>query len=319
MLLLWITLCFTWPGTMGFTVHSIKEGLCLEDSFEGEVYLKKCNLDSDLQQWMWTDRWFLLNTGTMRCLSTVHSDSVQTVKCNSDEHIKWHCKAQEIFSVKNSLSLSAEGGKLVLDVGQHRWTSLDADDICQDKLRSRRQSETDFERDFDEDMQKPKMTVAQMKFLQWYYRTEDPTSWKFAMLGFAFLGLLIGCVIVVMDMMGSRSRKQIAKYRSSTKVTGVKPEMEELQVIIKDQVKQEKNCSTPLLQNSHTDSKSTNELKPGEIVVTWKDGNISSLYPEAVAYGEVKEEVQSLDIKDSHDGQDVETPNTPDESEDHAL
>lgn len=115
-----------------------------------------------------------------------------------------------------------------------------------------------------------------------------------------------------------RSRKQIAKYRASTKVTVVKPEMEELRVIITE-VKEEKNCSTPLLQNSHTDSKATEELKPGEIVVTWKDGNVSSLYPEAVAYGEVKEEVQSLDIKDSHDAQDVETPNTPDESEDHAF
>ncbi|XP_051755448.1 solute carrier family 51 subunit beta [Ctenopharyngodon idella] len=307
MLLLWIALSLTWPGTIGFTIHNIKEDLCLEDSTEGGVELKTCSVDSVLQQWMWTDHWFLVNTGTLRCLSAIHSDPVQTITCDSGEHIKWQCKAQQLISLKNALVLSSERGKLRLNRGEHNiWTSLDATDICQNKLRSRRDS--DFEADeFDFAEGPPAMSEAQMKFLQWYYRTEDSTSWKFGMLAFAFLGLLIGAMLLVMGMMANRNRKQIAKYKAATKVTAVNPETEQLQVIV-TQIKEEKTLSIPsehiTTHNSHRDweepstySKASEELKPGEIVVTWKDGNVSTLYPEPVSEGEGEEDIHNTDVE----------------------
>ncbi|XP_051571485.1 solute carrier family 51 subunit beta [Myxocyprinus asiaticus] len=303
MLMWWIALTLTWPGTNSFMIHNKKESLCLEDSNEGEVQLQRCNQDSVHQQWIWTDSWFLVNAGTLRCLSAAHSDPVQTITCTSGDQFIWQCKAQQLISLSNSLVLSAEGGKLSLNRGEHnKWKSLDVDDICQDKLRSRRQSETD-EFGFAETEGPPApqgMSEAQMRFLQWYYRTEDPTTWKFAMLAFAFLGLLIGCMLLVMAMMASRNRKQIAKYKASIKVKEVNSEMEELQVIITDkvtEVKEEKPSSTTPMQNSHTDweessdnVKVTEELRPGEILVTWKDGNVSTLYPEPVQEGEGEEE-----------------------------
>ncbi|XP_051561779.1 uncharacterized protein LOC127445626 [Myxocyprinus asiaticus] len=295
MLLLWIAFSLTWPGTIGFMIHNVMENLCLEDSNKGGVQLQKCSQDTVLQQWMWTDSWFLVNVGTLRCLSAAQSDPVQTITCNSGDHIMWQCKDQQLISLTNSLALITEGGKLSLNRGEHnKWKSLDADDICQDKLRSR--SETD-EFDFaeTEGPSAPQgMSEAQMRFLQWYYRTEDPTLWKFAMLAFAFLGLLIGCMLQVMATMANRNRKQIAKYKASINVTEVKPEMVELQA---QRVKEEKPSSTTPTQNSHTDweesptnSKVTEELRPGEIMVTWKDGNVSTLYPEPVQEGEGEEE-----------------------------
>ncbi|XP_048039666.1 solute carrier family 51 subunit beta [Megalobrama amblycephala] len=314
MLLLWIALSLTWPGTFGFTIHNIKEDLCLEDSTEGGVELKTCSLDSVLQQWMWTDHWFLVNTGTQRCLSAIHSNRVQTTTCDSGEHIKWQCKAQQIISMKNALALSSERGKLRLNRGEHNiWKSLDAADICQNKQRSRRDSDLEADEfDFAEGPPAQAMSEAQMKILQWYYRTEDPTSWKFGMLAFAFLGLLIGAMLLVMGMMANRNRKQIAKYKAATKVTGVNPETEQLQVIV-TQVKEEKTLSIPsehiTTHNSHRDweepsTYSKEELKPGEIVVTWKDGNVSTLYPEPVSEGEGEEDVHSTDVE-------IESQNSP--------
>ncbi|XP_067301266.1 solute carrier family 51 subunit beta [Pseudorasbora parva] len=314
MLLLWIALSLTWPGTFSFTIHNIKEDLCLEDSTEGGVELKTCSLDSVLQQWMWTDHWFLVNTGTLRCLSSTHSDPVHTVSCDSGEHIKWQCKAQQLISLKNTLALSSERGKLRLNRGEHNiWKSLDADsDICQNKLRSRRDSDLEADEfDFAEGPPAQGMTEAQIKFLQWYYRTEDPTSWKFGMLAFAFLGLLIGAVLLVMGMMANRNRKQIAKIKASTKVTEVDPEMEGLQVIVTDkvsQVKEEKALSISSehisTHNSHgdweepsTNTKASEEMKPGEIVVTWKDGNVSTLYPEPVSEGEGEEDIHNTNVE----------------------
>ncbi|CAM4518208.1 unnamed protein product [Leuciscus chuanchicus] len=312
LLLLWIALFLTWPGTFSFTIHNIKEDLCLEDSAEGGVELKTCSLDSVLQQWMWSDDWFLINTGTLRCLSSIHSDPVQTISCSdSGQHIKWQCKAQQLISLKNALALSSERGNLKLNSGEHNiWKSLDAADICQNKLRSKRDSDLEADEfDFPEEPPAQGMTEAQMKFLQWFYRTEDPTSWKFGMLAFAFLGLLIGAMLLVMGMMANRNRKQIAKYKAATKVTELNPEMEGLQVIVTDkvtQVKEEKSLSISseniTTHNSHrdweepsTNSKASEEMKHGEIVVTWKDGNVSTLYPEPVSEGEGEQDVHNTD------------------------
>ncbi|XP_026071962.1 uncharacterized protein LOC113051974 isoform X1 [Carassius auratus] len=295
-------------GTTGFTIHSMKEGLCLEDSSEGAVELKTCRLDSVLQQWKWTDHWLLVNTGTLRCLSAVHTDPVQTITCDSSQHIKWQCKAQQLIGLQNSLTLSTEKGKLRLNAGDPgTWKSLDAGDICQNKARSRRESELEADEfDFAEGPPAPRMTEAQMKFLQWYYRTEDPTTWKFGMLAFAFLGLLIGAMLMVMGMMANRNRKQIAKYKAASKVTAVKAETEELQVMVTDkvtEVKEEKTHFIPSENNSHRDreepsfdSKASEELKPGETVETWKDGNVSTLCPEPAEEGQGEEDVHNTDV-----------------------
>ncbi|XP_043101286.1 solute carrier family 51 subunit beta [Puntigrus tetrazona] len=313
MLLYWITLglSLTWPGTTSFTLHSTKEGLCLEDSSEGVVELRACSLDSVLQQWTWTDRWFLVNAGTRRCLSAVHTGPVRTGACDSGEHIKWQCEAQQLIGLQNSLALSTERGKLRLSAGGHdAWESLDAGNICHDKLRSRRESDSeDDEFDFAEGPPKPRMTEAEMKFLQWYYRTEEQTSWKFGMLAFAFLGLLMGAMLLVIGMMANRNRKQIAKYKAASKFTEAKPETEKLQVIVPDEVaevKEEKSHFTPSehisTNNSHRgweepsyDSAASEGLKPGEIVVTWKDGNVSTLYPEPAEEGQAEEDVHNTD------------------------
>ncbi len=81
--------------------------------------------------------------------------------------------------------------------------------------------------------------------------------------------------------------------------------MEELQAIVTDkvtEVKEEKTHSTPSehinTHNSHRDweepsydSKASEGLNPGEIVVTWKDGNVSTLYPEPAEEGQGQEDV----------------------------
>ncbi|XP_056317019.1 solute carrier family 51 subunit beta [Danio aesculapii] len=287
MLLFWIALCLMWPGTLSFRMLSSRDGLCLEDTSDRGLQLKSCSLDSVLQQWMWTDQQLLMNAGSLKCLSAIHTDPVRTVSCESAEQIQWRCKDQQLIGLVNGLSLSTEKGKITLSrAGQHMWRSVDTSDICQKTLRSRRDSdlETD-EFDFAETSPEQRMTEAQMKFLQWYYRTEDPTPWKFGMLAFAFLGLLIGAMLIVMGMMANRNRKQIAKYKASTKVKEVKTETEELQVIITD------NNEEKTQHNTTHNSGVSDELKPGEIMVTWRDGNVSTLYPEPADEGQAEEDV----------------------------
>ncbi|XP_066502983.1 solute carrier family 51 subunit beta isoform X2 [Hoplias malabaricus] len=285
MLLLWIALCLGCQ-VGSFMIHNTVDSLCLEDPGAG-VYLRRCRVDSDLQQWVWKETRFLVNVETQRCLSAVHQDPVRTLECDGGDHLQWQCESHRLISVNRSLELTVDRGTVTLSSSgkNNRWKSLDEGDICQDKLRSRRQSESsefEFTED-DEGLNGQAMTEEQREFLRWYYRTEDSTPWVFAILALSFVALLVGCVLLVVGMMGNRNRRKIAKYKAvAAASSSTNHKMEELQVII--HTKEDKNSFTAPMPNSHWDTEpvggasETEALKPGEIIVTWKDGNVSNLY-----------------------------------------
>ncbi|XP_060740427.1 solute carrier family 51 subunit beta [Tachysurus vachellii] len=291
MLWVWITLCIMWQGTSSFMIHNKVERLCLEDSLgDAGVQLKRCSVDSELQQWVWTERMFLMNVHTQRCLSAFHSDPIQTLECDGEDYLQWQCMDHRLISMSHSLELGVQQGSLTLiNTGKRtRWTSLDQGDICQEKLRSRKQRDTD-EFPSTEDT----MTEEQREYLRWYYRTEDATPWKFAMLGLSLVVLLMGCVLCIMGLMSNKHRREIAKYKTATAASPalVKVEMEELQIITVS--KEDKNSYPDPTQDGQLESKApleeaseTEALNPGEIMVTWKDGTASKLYSDSNEEGE---------------------------------
>ncbi|KAL7866801.1 hypothetical protein AOLI_G00146150 [Acnodon oligacanthus] len=297
MLWLWVALCLTWQGANSFLIHSALEGLCLEDSGrDAGVHLRRCNLDSQLQQWIWTETWFLMNVGTQKCLSALRDDPVQTVECDGEDHLQWQCVNRRLLSVSRPLELTADSGVLTLTNSgkNYMWKSLDEGNICQDRLRSRRQSEDNEFTEDDRAQMGPPMTPEQREYLRWLYRAEDPTPWILAMLALSFVALLLGSAFLVMGMMGSRNRKKIAQYKAAAAASpSSKFETEELQVIT--HAKDDMNSHTAPKQDNHTDNteptggdSETEAPKPGEIIVTWKDGNVSNLYSDSPEDGEEK-------------------------------
>ncbi|KAJ7994769.1 hypothetical protein DPEC_G00252910 [Dallia pectoralis] len=302
---LWVTLCLLLPGTSSFMIHNTLHSLCLEDNpSTGLVKLNKCSLDSELQQWIWWDRSVLKNLGTSRCLSATQAEPIITVHCQGvvgEENrgggeLQWGCEQDRLISKNNSLELSTDGKRLTLSQTskQTRWRSLDKGDICQESLRSKRaSSETDELEIGAAEQQKAGPTVMtndQREFLRWFYRTEDQTYWIFAMLALSFAGLMIGCMLLGMSSMANKNRKKIAKYKKAAM-----PEAEELRVIVTD-VRNESVDSEVKLVNGIPAEVSVNQsvspvseatplqkdgevngLKPGDIVLTFKDGNVSTL------------------------------------------
>ncbi|KAL2077045.1 hypothetical protein ACEWY4_026549 [Coilia grayii] len=293
-------MCMCHLGTSGFMIHNAIESLCLQDSSASSaVKLRRCNLDDDLQQWEWQEQHFLRNVGTQRCLSAFHEHPVVTVTCDGGGHLQWGCENHRLLSLNNSLELSTKKGRLRLtpalgDPGS-KWKSLDKGDVCQERLRSRRAWD-EFEEEFEEDTPAvSSMNQEQREYLQWIYRTEDQTKWTFAMLALAFAALLLGAILLVTGMMGSRSRKKIAKYKAVARALKAPVEEEELQVIT--EVRESKEAQQVLLplpldlrlptatatitgapDIPAPSSLGENGLRPGDIVVTWKDGTVSSLY-----------------------------------------
>ena len=122
-------------------IHNSQRSLCLEDSADtGEVLLKKCNLDSESQQWVWINQGMLMCVASSRCLSSQWSGPVQTQSCHGPEvnaaRLMWDCDSDRLISRNASLLLSVNGQHLILTKhSKHsKWRSLDEGDVCQERL-----------------------------------------------------------------------------------------------------------------------------------------------------------------------------------------
>lgn len=125
-----------------FMIHDREHSLCLEDSEDtGEVLLKRCDLDSGFQQWVWVGRGVLMCVASSRCLTAQQSESVRTQPClESDEQPPagslWDCESGRLISRTTSLLLSTDGRRPILTKSSKhaKWRSVEEGDICQDRL-----------------------------------------------------------------------------------------------------------------------------------------------------------------------------------------
>ena len=103
-----------------------------------------------------------------------------------------------------------------------------------------------------------------------------------------------------------RNRKKIAKYKAAAALAQ-RSEGEELQVFTTttevnathSTPTQVRTLSESVVQQiqPQQDCGETDRLKPGEIMVTWKNGDVSNLYPEPAAELEEEEERQEVETE----------------------
>ncbi|XP_069078926.1 organic solute transporter subunit beta [Pleurodeles waltl] len=130
----------------------------------------------------------------------------------------------------------------------------------------------------------------QMKNIRWFFRTEDPSAWNYSILALSIVGLLIGVFILARNMTANRKRKRDGLHSTASmdmNSTGL--EAKQATVFLKEN-------DSPLRQDLELDK----GHEAGEIVVEWKDGNVTSLYTD-VATSEVNRWEQHLVVKRSGD------------------
>ncbi|XP_073320801.1 uncharacterized protein [Pagrus major] len=297
----WMLLSSLLLGVRAFMIHNTKSSLCLEDSAIGEVLLKKCNVDSESQQWTWIDQGMLMCVASSRCLLAVQREPLQTQSCQGPEvdavELVWDCDRDRLISKNTSMLLSVDGRRLILahDSKSSKWRSLDVGDICQEKLRCKRASgdPEEFEAAEEKTGELGAMTEEQREYLRWFYRTEDSTTWNFVLLGLAFVCLLVGFLLLGMGAMANKNRKEIAKYKAAAALAQ-KSEGEEL-LSLRDNSsgKQSPSLDCQLQGNKSSPSNGeVSELKAGNIMVMWKDGKTSCLYSDLAAEEEKQEEAE---------------------------
>ncbi|XP_048825522.1 solute carrier family 51 subunit beta [Brienomyrus brachyistius] len=205
----WILICFLIQEAGSFMIYNSIHSLCLQDSpWNHTLQLEHCDLNADLQQWLWKDQQMLENKVTRTCLSSQQDSPVLTAPCDGSDVLLWQCQDSRLMNRDRSLELTTDGSRLFLARGNKlsKWKSIEIGDICKERQRPKRASDdSDHLRAPDDE---PLMTLEQREFLRWYYRTEDTSSWRYAMLALSYGALLIGCGLLVTGLTNNRNRKQ---------------------------------------------------------------------------------------------------------------
>ncbi|XP_048471754.1 solute carrier family 51 subunit beta isoform X2 [Rhincodon typus] len=121
------------------------------------------------------------------------------------------------------------------------------------------------------------------------YPMEDSTNWNYAMLVLAFIALFLGFLILVLCSRTNKKKKMKEvnelKNRRATESDPVQKTVaqytdENDSSAETDQMLHTKQAHISFEQTSQNSSPKISS-KPGEIMIEWKDGNISSLFMDA--------------------------------------
>ncbi|XP_041074030.1 uncharacterized protein LOC121294926 [Polyodon spathula] len=283
---IWIILYALLDGAKGFVIKNAHHRLCLQAVSEYDsLVLVECDLNSSFQQWFWRDSLLLVSMATGKCLSAPKADSVQTAACENEAHLQWDCHNMRLISKANSYYLTANESKVAILSSKRssnsKWRgSTGGVDICKERLEPHRATrKADGSKTAQPDpashageTQTEGMTDAQREKLLWFYRTEDPSPWKYAILALSFVALLFGLFILGLSSMAMKNRKVMAQYKAASKANNPL-EMERM-------LEQEKQTHDPFSHKLPSKTAASDSLKTGNITIQWKDGTVSTLFQD---------------------------------------
>ncbi|KAH1184159.1 hypothetical protein KIL84_014775, partial [Mauremys mutica] len=278
---LWIILFLLVQGTQGFLIQNAQVKLCLQASTTDEnLLLEACNPTSKFQHWSWQDN-SLINQGTRKCLSTDGANSVRSSPCESAAHANWECVNFTLHSVGSThMYLTADKNKAALantKSPSSRWRVSRGQSVC-DQKPAKAEGGRYFAmpltstqmHDEVEGNPTPGMPMSQeqLQEMVWFFRTGDSSTWNYSILVLSLVVLFLGFLLLGINIMANRTRKIILVYEQAAKPA--EPEAKPPFVDLK-----EDNNLNPLTQDLLLKGQ-----RPGEVLVQWKDGNVTALYAD---------------------------------------
>lgn len=112
------------------------------------------------------------------------------------------------------------------------------------------------------------LELEQLEELLWFFRREDPSTWNYSVLALSLATMILGLILLTINIVRNRKRKILVK--GETAQTTQEADLDAKQALMPVQ---EYNLAEPLKQQP-------GPQKPGDVMVQWKDGTVTSLYTE---------------------------------------
>ncbi|XP_038669769.1 solute carrier family 51 subunit beta isoform X2 [Scyliorhinus canicula] len=315
----WLILCVLLQGVQDFIIKN-SGNKCLEASLEGnQVLTVKCNPDSLLQDWVWKQN-RLFNQGSRRCLSAGQTLIVKTAACENTIGLTWICTKRRLVHVARTMYLIADENIVFISKERKKnskWSSMNVLRVQQEPTKCRKTEaskgnleitlaktqmlSTEFKEkvggtisDVRQNETKMEETTTAKQLL---HPMEDSTNWNYAMLALASIALFLGFLILALCSRANQKKKiKALSELENRNATASKP----VQKMVAQPADKIGNSADEIDSSAETDQmlqankqayifmdqapyRSSPKIspKPGEIMIEWKDGNISSLFMDA--------------------------------------
>ncbi|XP_067827520.1 uncharacterized protein [Heptranchias perlo] len=287
----WLILCVLLQGVEVFIIKS-SDNQCLKATLESvRVLTDKCNPDSLLQDWVWKQNW-LFNQGTKRCLSVGQALNVQTATCENVTSLTWNCINRRLVHVDMSWYLTGNGSTVFISKEKKKstkWRSTNGTSLCQKAHQAKTQVLAEFEETQDRADSDGSQNKTQEEETTTMKQTsnliEDPTKWNYSILVLAFVALFLGFLILALSSRANKKRKikalNEAEDKNATEKASIKKAMMQYAAEADNSAETDQMLQTNqayISMNSVPSSSPKISPKPGEIMIEWKDGNISTLF-----------------------------------------
>ncbi|NXF00952.1 OSTB protein, partial [Smithornis capensis] len=264
--------------TEAFLIKNAKFKLCLQASpINKNLLLEDCNPESGFQDWSWQGN-SLVNRGTQSCLSVLGADRVQTSVCASTSYTSWDCSNSLLSPLDTSLGylVANRKGVALSDMRglKAQWQDAEDRSVCEKKAEHNNYftaaltSPQAYEHTAGNASLPLGMDQQKLEELLWFFRREDPSTWNYSVLALSLATLILGLLLLTINIMRNRKRKILMNR-------------EELQTVPQAEL-DAKQALIPAQEHSPAEPQKQELLpqdqRPGEVMVQWKDGTITSLY-----------------------------------------
>ncbi|XP_038003356.1 organic solute transporter subunit beta [Motacilla alba alba] len=114
------------------------------------------------------------------------------------------------------------------------------------------------------------LELEQLEELLWFFRREDPSTWNYSVLALSLATMILGLILLTINIVRNRKRKTLVN--GETAQTTQEADLDAKQALMPVQ---EYNLAEPLKQQP-----GPQDQRPGDVMVQWKDGTVTSLYTE---------------------------------------
>lgn len=108
----------------------------------------------------------------------------------------------------------------------------------------------------------------QLEELLWFFRREDPSTWNYSVLALSLATMILGLVLLTINIVRNRKRKILVNGEAAQ--TTQQADLDAKQALVPVQ---EYSPAEPQKQEP-----GPQEQRPGDVMVQWKDGTVTSLY-----------------------------------------
>ncbi|NXR25658.1 OSTB protein, partial [Cinclus mexicanus] len=244
--------------TETFLIKNARVKLRIQASLtKGNLLLEDCSPESYFQNWSWQGN-SLVNCGTQSCLSMVgdgeHGKALPASwgLCSPGAPPQWGLQPNTL-----STSQCMRSG-CTLRAAEHKYhpTTL---------------ASTHVDEHTAGNVTLPLgLEQEQLEELLWFFRREDPSTWNYSVLVLSLATMILGLVLLTINIVRNRKRKILMKGGAAQ--TTQEADLDAKQALMPVQ---EYSPDKPLKQEP-----GPQDQRPGDVVVQWKDGTVTSLYTE---------------------------------------